>query len=129
MQFNPQFLHSHKLFRLPHGRILTMNKVGTFFLLLGAFLIALFLLSDVAESPSFGLLLFGGLIFIGGILLKIKAPKREIEANTRFQAIKKYRDRPPKPGKPRKVKLGRSRLARKYAQEIESKNKEKQQSN
>ena len=72
-----------------------MRKTGTFFLLLGTFLIMLFLLSDIANSPSFSLLVFGGIFFIGGVLFKIKSPAKSAPSpSTRFQYIKSMKNRP-----------------------------------
>ena len=46
-----------------------INRIGKFLLLIGMGLIFLFLLSDIARSPDFNLLILGGLVSIAGILL------------------------------------------------------------
>jgi hypothetical protein len=70
------------------------NRVGTFFILLGIALIALFILSDIAQSPICGLLFFGT-IFLGlGIVLWTRNPAPPSEPSGRFRLMKKMGKRP-----------------------------------
>ena len=69
----------------------------------------LFLLSDIANSPSFGLLVFGGIFFVGGVLFKIKSPAKTAPApSNRFQYIREFKSRP-------KMSVKEKREARKQA--------------
>jgi hypothetical protein len=66
-----------------------VNRIGTFFILLGVGLIVLFVLSDLAEAPTCNLLIFGAISLGMGILLWFRDPvKRGPEAG-RFRTMKK----------------------------------------
>jgi hypothetical protein len=71
-----------------------MRRIGNFFIILGIFLIGLFLLSDIANTPNFNLLVFGGFSFLAGVVSKWTSPKEEPKENTRFRLIKNLQDRP-----------------------------------
>jgi hypothetical protein len=71
-----------------------MNRIGNFLLFLGVFLIGLFLLSDIANTPNFSLLVYGGISFLAGIISKWTGPKADRPPNTRFRLIRSVRDRP-----------------------------------
>lgn len=71
-----------------------MRRTGNFLIFLGIFLIGLFLLSDIASTPNFRLLVFGGISFLAGVISKWTSPKEERPQNTRFRLIRNMRDRP-----------------------------------
>ena len=73
---------------------LSMNRIGSFFLFIGFLLIGLYLLSDIAGSAVFGLLIAGGITLSIGILAKWRSPKEEHEGSSRFRLIRDIRNRP-----------------------------------
>ncbi|HEX9018896.1 MAG TPA: hypothetical protein VF806_06900 [Anaerolineaceae bacterium] len=64
------------------------NRIGIFFILIGLGLIGLYLLSDVAHSPSCGFLVFGGILLAFGILLWLRNPKPPPQPSGRFRMLK-----------------------------------------
>jgi hypothetical protein len=74
-----------------------MRRAGTFFILLGILLVGLYVLSDVAKSPTFWLLATGGLGIGVGIGMRLSASKTEAQADSgRFRLIKQIKNPPPK---------------------------------
>ncbi|MEA4906338.1 MAG: hypothetical protein GYA17_15475 [Chloroflexi bacterium] len=65
------------------------RRIGTFFILLGVGLIGLFIFSDVADTPTCNLLLYGiGAILVGTFLLWTNPPPPPDPTN-RFRLLKK----------------------------------------
>jgi hypothetical protein len=70
------------------------RKAGGFFIALGIFLLALFVISDSARQPDFGLLAGGfGCIVLGGFMLATH-PAPEPPPSPRFRIIKRRKDEP-----------------------------------
>jgi hypothetical protein len=66
-----------------------LRRVGSFFMLLGAGLMLLFLYSDIAHSPQPGMLVLGGFSFLGGMLLRLSNPAPPPPSSGRFGAFRK----------------------------------------
>ena len=73
-----------------------INRVGTFFILLGITLIALFILSDMAKSPTYGLLVFGFVSLGLGIFMWFRDPPPPKEPTGRFRILKTMNKKPVK---------------------------------
>ncbi len=69
------------------------RKFGIFFLLVGIALVALFVLSDMAEAVDFNYLLVGTLLLLLGIGLLITNPAPPTESSARFRLLKRIMDR------------------------------------
>ena len=54
--------------------IVMINRVGTFFAVLGVGLIGLFLLSDITDAPTCSYLLIGAVFLVLGIILWLRDP-------------------------------------------------------
>lgn len=65
-------------------------RIGTFFILLGALLVALFVFSDLAQAPDANLLIVGGLSLLFGIILRVVKPPPPPEESGRFRVIKRF---------------------------------------
>jgi multisubunit Na+/H+ antiporter MnhG subunit len=65
------------------------NRIGTFFILLGLLLVALFVYSDLAKAPTCNLLLFGGISLALGIFLWLRNPAPPHQESGRFGILKK----------------------------------------
>lgn len=65
------------------------SKVGTFFLMLGAGLLLLFVLSDRAGTPDYPMLLYGAASLGFGILLKVRFRPAPPPPANRFNLFKK----------------------------------------
>ena len=65
--------------------MVTSRKIGQFFMLLGGFLLVLFVTSDIADDPEFNLFFFGlaGLV-IGIILYNQDRPEKPESARFRW---------------------------------------------
>ena len=74
-----------------------MRKVGEFLIMLGVLLVALYLLSDMAHSPNPLLLIFGGLILVLGIWLRINHKPEEKPQSSRFQRIRQRKESSARP--------------------------------
>jgi sugar phosphate permease len=81
-----------------------MRKVGVFLIMVGVFLMALYLLSDVAGSARIGLLLSGGLVLGLGIWIFTRTKPEEKPKNTRFQTLRQMKNRPVKSEEKKKKK-------------------------
>ena len=68
-----------------------INRVGNFFILIGLFLIGLFVLSDVAKAPTCGFFIAGALFLGVGISLWIKSPRPPSPPSGRFRVLKNRR--------------------------------------
>jgi hypothetical protein len=65
-----------------------VHRIGTFFLTVGALLVGLFILSDVADAPSCGFLWIGlAAILLGGILW-FRDPGPPPQPSDRFRVLK-----------------------------------------
>ncbi len=64
------------------------RRIGVFFLVIGIFLMVLFLFSGVASAPVCGLLGWGGGLTILGSVLLWMSPKPEPQDTGRFRVIK-----------------------------------------
>jgi predicted membrane channel-forming protein YqfA (hemolysin III family) len=71
-----------------------LNKLGSFFLLVGGTFLALFVLSIVFHSVDFNLLVLGGLIFLFGAFLHWVSPRQPSPPSDRFHSFNKLRARP-----------------------------------
>ena len=69
-----------------------MSKLGCFVLLLGAFFVVLFVLSDIAKDRNFNYLVIGGVLFLFSLLFRRSKPEPPPESN-RFRVIKQFRNR------------------------------------
>lgn len=80
-----------------------MNRVGTFFLLLGVLICALFLLSDIAGLANMLILLGGGVCIAFGLWIKLSQPRSEPSPSSgRFRIIREIRNPQPRPPKEKK---------------------------
>jgi hypothetical protein len=68
-----------------------INRVGNFFILIGLFLIGLFVLSDVAKAPTCGFFITGALSLGLGIFLWFKNPRPPSPPSGRFRVLKNRR--------------------------------------
>jgi hypothetical protein len=65
-----------------------INRIGTFFILLGIFLVVLFVLSDIAQAPTCNFLIIGGVSLSLGIFLWFKDPAPPGPPTGRFRIFK-----------------------------------------
>lgn len=65
-----------------------VNRVGTFFILLGLGLIGLFVLSDIAHSVVCGYFIFGAILLGIGVFLWIQNPRPPTQPSGRFRILK-----------------------------------------
>lgn len=65
-----------------------INRVGTFFILIGLGLIGLYILSDIAQAPSCNFIIFGGISLAFGIYLWMRDPKPPPQQTGRFRILK-----------------------------------------
>jgi len=101
----------------------TRRRIGQFLALLGAFLVALFILSDISKLPEYGLLGGGAVLLVVGIVFVIGNPKPAPEPNPRFKMLKKLREKTKKGPKPQKVER-RSQARQKEEEKREKESKE-----
>jgi hypothetical protein len=66
-----------------------INRIGTFFILLGLGLLGLFILSDIADAPSCNFLVFGAILLGIGIFLWLKDPAPPPQPSGRFRLFKR----------------------------------------
>ncbi len=79
------------------------RKAGGFFIGLGIFLLILFVLSDSAQQPDFGILAGGfGCFVVGGFFI-VTHPAPEPPPSPRFRVFKRRKDEP-KPRREQKEK-------------------------
>lgn len=79
------------------------RRIGQFLALLGAFLVALFIFSDISKLPEYALLGWGAVLLVAGIVLVVGNPKPPPEPNPRFKMVKKLREKTKKGSKPQMV--------------------------
>jgi hypothetical protein len=85
------------------------RKAGGFFIGLGIFFLILFVISDSARQPDFGLLAGGfGCIVLGGFLLATH-PAEEPPPSPRFRIIKRRKDEPKPKREPKEKSVGSTR--------------------
>ncbi len=65
-----------------------INRVGTFFFLLGLGLIGLFVLSDIAKTPTCNYLIIGGIFLIIGVFLWLRDPAPPPQQTGRFRVLR-----------------------------------------
>jgi len=73
-----------------------MRRIGIFLIMVSVFLMALYLLWDVAGSARIGLLLVGGLVLGLGIWIFSRTQPEEKPKSTRFQSLRQMKNRTPK---------------------------------
>lgn len=66
-----------------------VNRIGTFFALLGLGMIGLFVLSDMARTPSCNYLVIGAVFLILGIILWLRNPAPPPQETSRFRILRK----------------------------------------
>ncbi len=64
------------------------NRVGTFFIIMGIAFVALYILSDVAKTPTCSLLFIGGIALGLGILLMRRNPGPPPKETGRFRILR-----------------------------------------
>lgn len=69
------------------------RRIGTFLIIIGAGLIAFFVLSDLALNASYGSLLIGTILLVGGISMVVSNPTPDTHPNPRFRTLKKIMNR------------------------------------
>jgi hypothetical protein len=72
-----------------------INRIGTYFILLGLGLVGLFIVSDIAEAPTCSLLIFGAISLILGIGLWLRDPVKPGPPAQRFRLFKGFGKKPP----------------------------------
>lgn len=65
-----------------------ISRIGTFFLLLGALVVILFIASDMGEQTYFRYFFIGAIFLISGMILKRMAAPAPSESK-RFEALRK----------------------------------------
>ena len=68
-------------------------RVGTFFLLVGAGLIILFILSDAVRQTAFNYLCWGAILLTVGFLFRAQY-KRAMPSSGRFSLLKRFKRQP-----------------------------------
>jgi len=82
------------------------NRLGSFFLIIGAALVGLFILSDMGDKPLFGYFFFGLVSVVLGLYLRWRSPNPPPPPSGRFGMVKQMSQKgAPKPGF--KFSLGR----------------------
>lgn len=64
------------------------HRIGTFFMLVGLLLIGLFIVSDIAQSPSCGYIIIGSVLLVLGIFLWFRDPAPPPQETGRFRILK-----------------------------------------
>jgi hypothetical protein len=72
-----------------------INRIGTFFALMGVLLIGLFILSDMAKTPSCNFLIAGAVLLGVGIFLWLKNPAQPPQQTGRFRILSGKGKKPP----------------------------------
>jgi hypothetical protein len=70
-----------------------INRVGTFFILIGIGLIALFILSDIAKTPSCSFFMAGAVSLGLGIYMWLRDPVQPGPPPDRFRLLKRMRNK------------------------------------
>jgi hypothetical protein len=66
-----------------------MYKIGTYLMLVGMLLIGLFVLSDLANTPTCGYLIWGAVLLAVGLVLWFRNPLAPPKPSGRFRIFKK----------------------------------------
>lgn len=66
-----------------------VNRVGTFFILMGLFLIGLFIYSDIVDMPMCGLLVSGAVVLALGLFMWFRNPAPPPQPTGRFRLLQK----------------------------------------
>jgi len=66
-----------------------INKIGSFLLLFGAVLLALYVLSIASNAPDYNLLIIGGLVLLFGFFFRWISPRQPPPPSNRFNSVKK----------------------------------------
>lgn len=69
------------------------RRIGIFLVIVGAGLIAYFVLTDLALQASYASLVFGTIILVGGISMLVTNPAPEPHPNPRFRTLNKIMKR------------------------------------
>jgi len=69
------------------------NRVGTFLLLVGLILVALFLFSDMAGVVQMKYLLWGALAVVVGVWMKWKHPLQRPDSSGRFRLLARLKQK------------------------------------
>jgi hypothetical protein len=72
------------------------NRIGTFFALLGLGLIGLYILSDLAKSPTCNYLVIGGFLLGLGIFMWLRDPAPPPQETGRFRILRSSGKKQPK---------------------------------
>jgi hypothetical protein len=78
----------------------SLRKLGGFLILFGLFLLALFVFSDMANQPEFGLLLAGMGGTLLGIFILVTNPAPKADPNPRFRLVRGVKSQPQPKGPP-----------------------------
>lgn len=73
-----------------------VNRIGTFFILLGIGLIGLFILSDIAQAPTCNFLIVGAILLIVGLALWFRNPAPKGPPPERFRILKSLNKKRPR---------------------------------
>ncbi len=79
-----------------------VNRIGTFFILIGLALIGLYVLSGIAKAPTCNLLIFGAISLILGIVLWMRDPIKPGPPSNRFRILKGFEKKAPAKSPPPK---------------------------
>jgi hypothetical protein len=80
---------------LPDDAML-INRIGTFFVLMGLGLIGMFVLSDIAKAPTCNLLIFGAISLGLGVFLWMRDPTPPPQQTGRFRILRSGGKKPEK---------------------------------
>lgn len=75
-----------------------VNRIGTFFFIIGLALIGMYILSDVAQTPSCNFLISGSVLMAIGIFLRMRHPAPPPQETGRFRILRsagKKQSKPP----------------------------------
>ncbi len=68
--------------------LMLMKRIGTFFVLVGILLIGLFVLSDMAHTPTCNFLFAGAILLVLGIFLWLRNPSPPPQDTGRFRILR-----------------------------------------
>lgn len=69
------------------------HRLGNFFTIVGAALVALFVISDLGDKPAFGYFFFGLVTVVLGLYLRWRSPNQPAAPAGRFTILKRMRER------------------------------------
>lgn len=79
------------------------RRLGQFLGIIGAFLVGLYIFSDITGMPDYGLLGGGVVLLALGILLVVGNPKPPPEPNPRFRLLNRLRKKAHKEPAPQRI--------------------------